>query len=58
MSRQRVVLAGGSGFLGRPLARFLADRDYEVVILSRDARRVELPARRVLWDGRATGPWA
>ena len=58
MSGQRVVLAGGSGFLGRILARFLAARDYEVVILSRNPLRFELPGRQAHWDGRATSAWA
>ena len=58
MSGQRVVLAGGSGFLGRTLARFLAARDYEVVILSRNPLRFELPGRQAHWDGRATSAWA
>ena len=57
MSGQRVILAGGNGFLGRPLARFLAARDYEVVVLSRSPRRDELSALEVHWDGRGTGAW-
>jgi nucleoside-diphosphate-sugar epimerase len=35
MNKKRVVLAGGSGFLGRALAKELLARDYEVVVLTR-----------------------
>ena len=34
MSR-KVVLPGGSGFLGQALAKDLVSRDYEVVVISR-----------------------
>jgi nucleoside-diphosphate-sugar epimerase len=33
--KQRIILAGGSGFLGTLLAQELSMGDYEVVVLSR-----------------------
>jgi hypothetical protein len=53
----RIVIAGGSGFLGRPLAAALARQQHEVVVLTR--RNGRLPAGHVSWapDG-STGPWA
>ncbi len=54
----RVVIAGGSGFLGRALAsRLVADGD-EIVVLSRGSERAP-HGRAVAWrpDGSA-GPWA
>jgi uncharacterized protein (TIGR01777 family) len=53
----RVVLAGGSGFLGRYLARFFAVSGRDVVIVS---RRECAPATRVRWapwDGVTLGDW-
>lgn len=52
-SRGRVVLAGGSGFLGTALARTLAKEGYEPVILSRDPGRYRGPGRALRWDGRS-----
>jgi len=56
-----VIVTGGSGLIGRRLAEELAADGHEVVVLSRDPRRVTgLPAgvKVVGWDGqRATG-WA
>ena len=49
--KKRVVLAGGSGFLGRALADRLERRGYEAVILTRDPRRYDGPGRPVEWDG-------
>lgn len=53
----RVVLAGGSGGLGRRIARDLASRDHEVIILTRTLVQ-DLPGRCVVWDGAAVGAWA
>jgi len=58
---QRVVIAGGTGFLGTSLAGFLARQGYSVVTLSRHAPSPpngELPGEHALWDGRTVGPWA
>lgn len=52
----KVVLAGGSGALGRRLAAALDARGHEVVVLSRRAR--EGAHRTVQWDGTTVGPWA
>src|ERR1041385_8774984 len=58
MSRGRIVLAGGSGFLGRALSVELARAGYEVVILTRRLRKGFSQARQVRWDGRTVGAWA
>jgi uncharacterized protein len=53
---QRIVIPGGSGYLGQALARRLVDRGDDVVILGRggsvDAGRL------VRWDGFTLGDWA
>ncbi len=53
----KVVIAGGSGALGRRLAADLAGRGDEVVILSRGARS-DGAHRVVQWDGAVVGAWA
>ncbi|MEM6280512.1 MAG: TIGR01777 family oxidoreductase, partial [Verrucomicrobiota bacterium] len=50
--KPRIVLAGGSGFLGQALARTLLGKGYDVVVLTRDANEYEGPARAVAWDGK------
>jgi len=58
MTAQRsIVLAGGSGFLGRALARELIARDYEVVVLSRAPGRQTGRSMEILWDGKNSGEW-
>lgn len=53
----RFVIAGGSGFLGRNLARHIASDSCEAVLLSRHAPREDGPWRHVQWDGRKVGDW-
>jgi uncharacterized protein (TIGR01777 family) len=53
----RVVIAGGSGFLGRNLAHHLVASGCEVVVLSRH-RPVDAPAwHHATWDARTIGAW-
>ncbi len=53
----KIVLAGGSGSLGRRLASAATARGDDVVVLTR-TRRGNLPYRQVLWDGKMVGAWA
>ena len=55
--KKRIILAGGSGFLGRSLAAHLSQSGYEVVILSRSSSG-DGPARYAAWDGKTLGAWA
>jgi uncharacterized protein (TIGR01777 family) len=53
----KIVIAGGTGFLGQALARRLTDDAHDVVILTRDSARVrpDLAGRPVAWDPTAAG---
>ncbi len=53
----KVVIAGGTGFLGKALVRAFEAFGAEIVILSRDQKRVP-GARTVVWDARTVGEWA
>lgn len=54
---KRVVLAGGSGFIGQALARELQGHGYEVVNLSRSPRAGQDGIAEIQWDGEHLGPW-
>lgn len=54
----RVVIAGGSGALGRKIAANFATLGHEVVILTRRVRD-SIPYKQVAWDGeKVNGAWA
>jgi uncharacterized protein len=60
-SAPNVVVAGGSGFLGRGLVRFLRAHGYTATILSRSGSPAPgFPAGTawLQWDGRTAGEWA
>lgn len=52
-----IILAGGSGFLGRSLAEFLVARNYRVTILTRSPRSMPGAVREVRWDGQSLDDW-
>ena len=52
----KIVIPGGSGHVGTLLARALASRGDDVVVLSREPRSA--PWRVAHWDGRTVGEWS
>jgi hypothetical protein len=53
----RIVIPGGTGYLGRALASRLIERGDDVVILTRGASRVADGWRAVNWDANTVGGW-
>ena len=56
--KRKIILAGGSGFLGVTLARRFATADDEVIVLTRAPKEQSDGARDVSWDARTLGDWA
>ena len=63
--RPKVILAGGSGLLGRAVAQDLVKMGWDVVVLTRTPQQqlaiepiLAARARLVYWDGAEHGPWA
>jgi NAD dependent epimerase/dehydratase family enzyme len=57
MNQQRIILAGGSGFLGGELAKHFSARNWEVVILTRSPQSRSDAVREVAWDAKSAGDW-
>ena len=55
---QKILIPGGSGFLGRYLGEFFIQKGYEIYILSRGKAKVEDQMNFVHWDGETLGDWA
>ena len=53
----KIVIAGGTGFIGEPLVRRLAARGDDVTVLTRNPAKVEA-GRGVQWDARTQGAWS
>ncbi len=56
--KRRIVVAGGSGFIGRLLTDTLVSGDNDVVVLTRSPQATAQSIRQVRWDGRTLGDWA
>ena len=56
-STRRVVIAGGTGFLGRNLAAHLTDSGWHVLVLSRSAPASAMRWHHARWDARTPGDW-
>ena len=54
----RIILAGGSGLLGRVLAGDLLSRGQEVIVLTSSPRNGQDGVKEVAWDGKTLGNWA
>lgn len=53
----KIVVAGGTGFIGEPLVRRLLERGDEVSVLTRNPAKVRA-GRGVAWDARTQGAWS
>ncbi|TIH18476.1 TIGR01777 family protein [Marinifilum sp. JC120] len=54
----RVVITGGTGFIGKSLSRELVSKGYQVICLTRSSRPSEISGvRNVVWDGKSSSGW-
>ena len=58
MNKQKIILAGGSGFLGGELAKHFKTLDWDVVILTRSPKSRTDGVREIVWDTKSLGDWA
>lgn len=58
MVSKKIVIAGGTGNIGKLLSKTFAESGYEVIILSRQRMNSMNPKiKYILWDGEAIGSW-
>ncbi len=57
LAGKRIVIAGGSGFLGTSLAKYLTASGARLTILSRRKPTALGNVEHMLWDGRTIGNW-
>ncbi|RZL27642.1 MAG: TIGR01777 family protein [Pedobacter sp.] len=57
MKYNKIVLAGGNGYLGGVLAKHFSSIADEVIILSRKPKAIEGNIKTILWDGKTEGNW-
>src|SRR5262245_45881771 len=55
---KRIILAGGSGFLGGALAKHFRALGWLVVVLTRSPKTRTDGVKEIAWDPRTVGDWA
>jgi uncharacterized protein (TIGR01777 family) len=55
--KKRIILAGGSGFLGGILAKDFLRQGYEIIVLTRTPQTRTDGVLEVLWDAKLPGDW-
>lgn len=50
----KIIIAGGSGFLGNALEKFFTEKHNEVIVLTRNPKK----KNDIFWDARNIGEWA
>jgi len=54
---RKVIIAGGTGFIGRYLSEYYLKKGFEVVVFSRRISKTEQNIRYVSWDGKTLSDW-
>jgi uncharacterized protein (TIGR01777 family) len=55
--KRKIVLAGGTGFIGKGLIRYLGEKDFDFVVLTRNPQKRTDNVKEVYWDAKNLGPW-
>ena len=56
-SKVKIIITGGSGFLGINLAHVLLDSHFEVCLISRNPPKIKGGWKHVSWDAHSLGEW-
>ena len=57
MQIKKLILAGGTGFLGQAIVNRFNKKGTEIIVFSRGADRTENNVRYIHWDGKTSGEW-
>ena len=57
VSKSKIVIAGGTGFLGQLLAKSFIDDGYEVILLTRGGSSNSTLGKAVFWDAKKVCSW-
>lgn len=58
----KIIVSGGTGFVGQALVQELAQKGHHVILLTRDLNTLKHPSSSsitpIAWDAKTLGPWA
>lgn len=56
-SNKKIILAGGTGFLGQAFQKHFSERGDDVIVFTRGSNRSTGKTKFIHWDGRSGGTW-
>ncbi len=56
--KKKIIIAGGTGFLGQSLKNYFNTKGFEIVIFTRGKSKYFAKAKYCNWDAKNLGPWA
>jgi uncharacterized protein (TIGR01777 family) len=57
MKYQKIILAGGNGYIGTVLANYYRNLANQIIILSRSPKDQDGNIKTIVWDGKTRGDW-
>ena len=55
--KKKIIIPGGSGFIGKYVANFFLQKGFEVVVLTRSLPSASNKIQYLYWDGETLGDW-
>ena len=55
--KRKIVLAGGTGFIGKGIIQYFGQADFDFVILTRTPKERTDGLKEVYWDAKTLGAW-
>ena len=55
--KKKIVLAGGTGFIGKGIIRYFGLENFDFVVLTRNPQKRNDGVKEVYWDAKTLGPW-
>ena len=56
--KQKIIITGGTGFLGQCIVNALSKNNYDIVVLSRTKNKIDNNVNYIKWDGKTLGAWS
>jgi uncharacterized protein (TIGR01777 family) len=57
LMKSKIIIPGGTGFIGKYVAHFFHKKKHQVIILTRGKARIENGITYLNWDGKSFGNW-
>jgi hypothetical protein len=54
---KKLIIAGGSGFIGKNISQHFKDKGYSVIVLTRGSSKIRNEIQYLFWDAKTLGSW-